>query len=137
MSLDILLFVSNKYKNTVSKEILVHAINSLKTTKRFWKTFFDRWYYFITTFFNFSSSFTFVLKIWCKTLLASYQFLQISIVPPLLNNDWQVLLGSKYIFVQHLTISVLFEVSVGWRIVERFNTCNLILIVVPFVSCTC
>ena len=35
MSLDILLFGYNKYKNTVSKEILVHAINSLKTTKRF------------------------------------------------------------------------------------------------------
>ena len=32
---DILLFGSEKYKDTVNKEILVHAINFLKTTKHF------------------------------------------------------------------------------------------------------
>ena len=30
---DILLFGSDKYKDTVNKEILVHTINFLKTTK--------------------------------------------------------------------------------------------------------
>ena len=35
MLLDILLFGSYKYKDTVNKEILIHTINFLKTTKRF------------------------------------------------------------------------------------------------------
>ena len=35
MLLDILLFGSDKYKETVNKERLVHAINFLKTSKRF------------------------------------------------------------------------------------------------------
>ena len=37
---DILLFGSDKYKDTVSKEILVYTINFLKTTKRFEKPLF-------------------------------------------------------------------------------------------------
>ena len=35
MLLDIILFGSDKYKDTVNKEILIHTINFLKTTKRF------------------------------------------------------------------------------------------------------
>ena len=39
----ILLFVSNKYKDTLNKDILVHTINFLKNTKRFERPlFFDR-----------------------------------------------------------------------------------------------
>ena len=55
--------------------------------------------------------------------------------PLFLNNDSQVLLGSKHMFVQQLTISLLSEVSVEWRIMERFNTCHFILVlfVPPFV----
>ena len=37
---DILLFRSDKYKDTVNKEILVHTINFLKTTKRFERSLF-------------------------------------------------------------------------------------------------
>ena len=37
---DILLFGSDKYKDTVNKEIFVHAINFLKTTKRFERLLF-------------------------------------------------------------------------------------------------
>ena len=38
---DILLFVSDKYKDTVNKDILVHTINFLKTTKRFERPLFS------------------------------------------------------------------------------------------------
>ena len=38
---DILLFGSDKYKDTVIKEILVHTINFLKTTKRFERPLFS------------------------------------------------------------------------------------------------
>ena len=37
---DILLFGSDKYKDTVNKEILVYTINFLKATKRFEKPLF-------------------------------------------------------------------------------------------------
>ena len=37
---DIPLFGSNKYKDTVNKEILFHAINFLKTIKRFERPLF-------------------------------------------------------------------------------------------------
>ena len=99
MSLDTLLFGSNKYKDTVNKEILVYLTNSLKTTKRFERPLLDSWCYFMTTFFNFSSSFTFPLKIDVETLLAPYQFLQISIFSLFLNSASQVLLWNKHIFL--------------------------------------
>ena len=35
MLLDILLFVSDKYKDTINKEIFIHSIYFLKTNKRF------------------------------------------------------------------------------------------------------
>ena len=38
---DILLFGSDKYKDTVIKEILVHTNNFLKTTKRFERPLFS------------------------------------------------------------------------------------------------
>ena len=40
MLLDILLFASEKYKDTVNKEILVHTINFLKTTEGFERSLF-------------------------------------------------------------------------------------------------
>ena len=60
------------------------------------------------------------------TLLASYQLLQISIFPLFLNNASQVFVGSKDVFVQHLTISILSEESAGWYIAQRFDICNSI-----------
>ena len=42
MVLNILLFSSDIYKNTVIKEILVHTSNFLKTTKLFERPLFDR-----------------------------------------------------------------------------------------------
>ena len=136
---DILLFGSDKYKDTVIKEILVHTNNFLKTTKRFERPLFS-WSLIplYDQLFNFSSSFTLFYKHDVVTLLAPYQLLQICIISPLLNNDSQVFVGSKHTFMQHLTISVLSEVSTGWRIAQRFNICNfvLVLFVTRFVSCT-
>ena len=59
---DILLFGSDKYKDTVNKDILVHTINFLKTTKRFERPLFS-WSLLplYDQLFNFSSSSTFVL----------------------------------------------------------------------------
>ena len=85
-------------EDTVSKEIIVLTINFFKTTKRFERPLFDRRCHFMTTFFNFSSSFKFVLKICCRNI-ASNQFLQILIFPLFLNKTSQVLSGSKHIFI--------------------------------------
>ena len=127
--LDIFLFGSDKCKDTVNKEILVHTINMCKTTKPFERPLLDRWYYFMTTFLNFFSSFTLVLKIWCSNFDFSQPiFFKSRIFFLFLNNASQVLLGSKHISVQYLTISLFSEVSVGQFIVERFNICNLVLL---------
>ena len=39
--LDIILYGSDKYKDTVNKEILLHTINFIKNTKRFERPLFD------------------------------------------------------------------------------------------------
>ena len=39
--LDIILYGSDKYKDTVNKEILLHTINFIKNTKRFQRPLFD------------------------------------------------------------------------------------------------
>ena len=137
---EILLVGSEKFKDTVSKEILVHTINFLKTIMRFERPlFFNRWYHF-TTIFLISVLHS---HLFCKhdvvALLAPYQFLQISVFPLFLNNDSRVFVDGKHTFVRHLTISVLSEVSVGCRIAQRFNICNfvLLLFVTRFVSWTC
>ena len=57
LSLNILLLGSDKYKDTVNKEKLVHAIDFLKTTKLFGRPLISLYDHP----FNFSSSFTFVL----------------------------------------------------------------------------
>ena len=138
VSLDIFLFGSDKYKDTVNKEILVHTINLCKTTKPFERPLFGRWYYFMTTFLNFFSSFTFVLKIWCSNFDFSQPiFFKSRIFFLFLNNASQVLLGIKHLSVQHLTISLFSEVSVERFIVKHFNICNLVLFVIRFVSCVC
>ena len=94
VSLDIFLFGSDKYKDTVNKEILVHTINLCKTSKPFERPLFDRWYYFMTTFLNFFSSFTLVLKIWCSNFDFSQPiFFKSRIFFLFLNNASQVLLG--------------------------------------------
>ena len=115
--LDILLFGLDYYKYTVNKEIIVHTTDFLKTTKSFEKPLFDRWYYFVTTFLIYLLHSQLLWKYDVVTLLARYQLLQISIFFSILKQCLQVLLGSKHIFVQHLAVSVLSEVSVGWRTV--------------------
>ena len=40
--LDIILYGSDKYKDTVNKDVLLHTISSLKKTKRFERPLFDR-----------------------------------------------------------------------------------------------
>ena len=42
-----------------------------KTTKRFETPLFDHWCYFMNTYFNISSSLTFVLKIWFRNIACS------------------------------------------------------------------
>ena len=39
--LDTILYGSEKYKDTVNKEIILHTINFIKNTKRFPRTIFD------------------------------------------------------------------------------------------------
>ena len=100
--------------------------------------FLDRCYHF-TTNFLISLLHPHLFFQHVVTLLAPCQLLQISLFPLFLNNASQVFVWSKHTFVQHLTISVLSEVCAGWRIAQRFNTCNfvLVLFVTWFVSCTC
>ena len=115
MSLDILLFGSDKYKDTVNKKILVQTINFLKTIKCFERRlFFDRWYHFMTTFLI-----SFLHSLFNMLPINSFKLLYISHI---WNNSSQVLLGRKNIFVQYRTISILSEVSGGWRIVQSFNS---------------
>ena len=69
---DILLFGSDKYKDTVNKKILFHTNNFIKTTKRFERPqFFWLLIPLYGQLFNFSSSFTFVLKAWCNNIACS------------------------------------------------------------------
>ena len=61
MLLAILLSGSDKYKDTVNKEVLVHKINSHKTTKHFTRPVFWPLIPLYDHHFNFFSLFTFVL----------------------------------------------------------------------------
>ena len=79
---DIPLFGSNKYKDTVNKEILFHTINFLKTIKRFERPLF------LTADTTLRPSFYLLhWYLFCKhdvvTLLAPYLLLQISIFSPI------------------------------------------------------
>ena len=81
---DIIFFGSDKYKDTVNKEILIHTINFLKTTKRFERPLF------LIADTTLRPSFLISLlhsHLFCKhdviTLLAPHQLLQISIFPPI------------------------------------------------------
>ena len=81
---DIIFFGSDKYKDTVNKEILIHTINFLKTTKRFERPLF----LIADTTLRPSFLISFLHShLFCKhdvtTLLAPHQLLQISIFPPI------------------------------------------------------
>ena len=98
--------------------LYIHTINFLKTTKRFERPllFLGVGGSLIPLYDHFLISLLHS-HLFCKhdvvTLLAPYQLLQISIFSLFLNNASQVFVGSKHTFVQHITISVLSEVSAG------------------------
>ena len=81
--LKILLFGYDIYKDTVSKVILNHTINFLKTTKRFERPLlFHGWFHFMITFLISLLHSHLLCKLDAVTLLAPYQLLQISIFSP-------------------------------------------------------
>ena len=111
--LDIILYDSDKYKETVNKEIFFIRLVLSKIPSAL------KDHYLTTNLLLFLSLLYFFLGnlIWNTAYSLSHPSILIIHQFNILGSKYKVLLGSKHLSVQHFTKSVLTEVSVGWRIV--------------------
>ena len=110
--LDIILFGSDKYNDTLNEEILLHTIS-------FKRPLFEH-NFFLLLFLSYILFFLclfFIFLIWNTAYSLSHPSSTADHQFNILVSKHKALLGSKHLSVQHFTKSVLTEMSVRWRIV--------------------